>query len=138
MVNLCDEFVNFLVQNGYNVTYIRRDERVRCRCADGGEPSLTCPECLGTGFKVQRERHLTRRVSASVPESLVGILRSEEVGWVHPNAWIYYFKNDVVPKVKDLIIDDKVYIITHVEAKRQEKGQVSYYKVVARTNGGTV
>jgi len=142
-VDLREEFNKIIKKYGRPIVYGRCDRRIKCVCTDSLNPSPLCKKCFGTGYKVVFQRCFVRSVSASVPEALVGILRNEEIGFVQPDAWIYYFQYYVHPKAGDLILEvewdgDKVksykkrYVITHVEPKYKESGRVIYYKVVAR------
>lgn len=134
VVNLRAEFERVLARHGYDIYYVRRDYRVRCLCAYQGEPNPRCNKCFGTGHKVYVSKYRTWRRSASVPESLVGLLRLEPPGWTHPDAWIYYLPYYVRPKEQDLIIEPPRgrYVVTSVETLRQDMRKVAYYRVVAR------
>lgn len=133
-MDLKKEFDNIISRYGYPVIYVRRDERIKCPCADSGEPSPVHELCMGTGYKISLEKHLTRSASSSVPESLTGILRFEGAGIAHPDAWVYFFAAEVDPKPRDLVLEPNGgrYVITSVEPLRQEGGAVAYYRVVAR------
>lgn len=142
-MDLREEFGRIIREHGYPVLYAHVDPRVKCRCAYDSEPDPDCALCYGTGHAVRLARHFTWRRSVSVPESLVGVLRHEPPGWVHPDAWIYYFEFFVKPKVQDVIFEvgwagnrvvsyEGRYLVTSVETMRQSADRVAYYRVVAR------
>ncbi|AOQ24706.1 hypothetical protein MTAT_20510 [Moorella thermoacetica] len=136
------EVRRILNRHGYDVFYVRRDNRIKCVC-NKFEPDPSCRLCLGTGFKIHLEKYRACRFSASIPESLVGVLKQEAPALVHPDAWVYYFEAAVKPKIRDLILETNsatldasstsVFIITAVEPMFFESGTPSFYRVIARS-----
>ncbi len=144
-MNLDYEVRRILNKHGYYVYYGRRNEAIKCSC-NRTEPDPSCQKCLGTGYKLTLEQALTWRCSASIPESLVGVLRQVAPALTHPDAWAYYFEPRTAPKLRDLIIEvnpatlnaakGPLYVITSVEPMFFDRSGPSFYRVIARSRYG--
>lgn len=146
MINVRKRIKELFDQYSHGIVYIRCDPRFRCECyvERSGEPSPNCPKCFGTGYVVQIERQRTRRNSASVPESLVGVNQLQDAGRLSPKAYVYYFEHDVKPKEGDLVLEviwdesgipryiKEKQLISAVEAKFGFKGRTEFYQVYCR------
>jgi hypothetical protein len=62
-----------------------------------------------------------------------GLIQPQPLGYVDSDAWVYYLQADSQPKEKDLIIDDKHYLIRRVHAEHDDE-TIAYYRVVADVN----
>lgn len=138
------EFNQMLLRYGHPVLYCRLDQRVRCTCAPmGQDPKPDCQRCLGTGYKIRLEKLLAITRSATVPETQPGLLRFEDPGIVHPDAYLYYLASNVRPHERDVIFECDWqgytplaprgrYVISLAQPLYDQKEEIVCYKVVVR------
>jgi hypothetical protein len=132
------EFEQILVQYGYPVLVIRQDKKLRCSCwsEKRQEADRECPICFGLGWTPIVEKHTTREIDTSVPETLALIARDGKFGGMAVPGRQYYFKHSIQFQPGDLIVDvdwteqgkpvytgKGIYEVSHIDPNRFEHGQ---------------
>jgi hypothetical protein len=86
------------------MVYVRADHRYPCAC--GYDPSTkspisTCQDCFGLGFKVQFEKHKTRRVIVAKQAQQ----QLDEFGYLAEYRTVIYTLRYFYPRPKDLYLE---------------------------------
>jgi hypothetical protein len=147
-MDLRKEFDAILEQYGYPVLVVRSERKVRCSCWNEKTQEATkeCPVCFGLGWVPIVEKHMTRCVDTSVPESLA-MLGAEKApfGAISVPGRSYYMRYNAQLRPTDLIVDVEwndrgkpiyngggIYEVSHVDPKRFERGELIYNKIYVR------
>jgi len=143
-LDLRKEFEDLLSKYGYSVLLIRSGKNRRCICWNDKtqESPVTCPYCYGLGFISVVERHRCRSGIANIPETLARSNKQTDYGQVAVPSRVFYFRYNVKPNIKDLLIDcdfDKnglpilsdysIYEINTIDNLRSDNGRVEYSKI---------
>ena len=146
-MNLREEFELILEQYGYPVLVVRQNKKRRCSCwvEKRQEADRECPVCFGLGFNPIVEKHTTREVDTSVPETFTLIAREGKFGGMAVPGRQYYFKHDTPFVPGDLIVDvdwseqgkpvytgKGIYEISHTDPNRFERGENVFNKVFCK------
>ena len=91
------------------------------------------------------EKHTTRDVDTSVPETLAFIAVEAKFGGIAVPGRQYYFKHDTQFAPNDLIVDVEwddygkpfytgkgIYEISHIDPQRYQKGEMVYKKIYCK------
>jgi hypothetical protein len=141
------EFEQILSQYGYPALVIRQNKKLRCSCwvEKRQEADRECPICYGLGWRPVVEKHTTREVDTSVPETLALIARDGKFGGMAVPGRQYYFNHNIQFQPGDLIVDvdwteqgkpvyrgGGIYEISHIDPARFEHGQLIFNKVYVK------
>ena len=133
MINLRRQFEIILRDYGEEVEYIRLTN-LPCPECKGKDPDLNnCKTCIGTGKKVKSEKVLTRSEAQSVPQSWPRMVEKEPIGdWQQP-IYLFYFKHDFNPSLKDLVIkENRIYEIEFTDPLKGREGRIEYWRAGAQ------
>ena len=106
IIDLRLEMDKILMDHGHLV-YLRRAMSRRCGCYNEvtKESVQTCPQCTGTGWLYQDELHLTRRMPITDPVVAALMEQRSPVGLVGVDQSVFWFKYDVNPGIRDVILE---------------------------------
>jgi hypothetical protein len=147
-MDLRKEFDAILEQYGYPVLVVRSERKLRCSCWNEKtqEADRECPVCFGLGWTPIIEKHMTRSMDTSVPESLAMLgAETPSFGPISVPGRFYYMRYNALLRPTDLIVDvdwtDRgkpiyngggIYEVSHVDPKRFERGELIYNKVYVK------
>lgn len=146
-MNLRNEFNKILKQYGHPVLIVRHAKKLRCSCWNEKrqEGDRECPVCYGIGWTSVVEKHMTREVDTSVPETLALIAQGAKFGSLAVPGRQYYFQHDIGFGPGDLLVDVEwnsqgkpvyrgggVYEISHLDPNRYEGGENIFNKVYCK------
>lgn len=141
------EFEQILTRYGYPTLVVRQSKRLRCSCwvEKRQEADRECPICFGLGWTPIVEKHTTREVDTSVPETLALISQDGKFGSMSVPGRQYYFRHDTVFQAGDLIVEVEwtlqgkpfyqgggIYEISHIDKNRYERGENIFNKVYCK------
>lgn len=136
------EFDEILNNYGHVVLVVRKNIKERCSCYDEKTQSSdrSCPVCLGLGFNIKIEAHLTRDVDASLQIEPNAAMPS------YGNQWsknrFYFFRPEVKIAAQDLLVEVRfdgqtpiyegggVFEVQKVDPARFERGVIIFNKVI--------
>lgn len=146
-MDLRHEFEQILKDYGYPTLVVRQDKKLRCSCwqEKRQEADRTCPVCFGLGWTTVVEKHTTREVDTSVPETLALIARDGKFGGMAVPGRQYYFNHHSQFAPGDLIVDVEwneqgkpvyrgggIYEISHVDPARFKRGELIFNKIYCK------
>lgn len=146
-MDLRHEFEQILSQYGYQTLVVRQSKKMRCSCwvEKRQEADRTCPICFGLGWAPIVEKHVTREMDTSVPETLALIVQGASFGGMSVPGRQYYFMPNAQLQEGDLIVEVEwtpqgkpvyrnggIYEISHIDHNRYEKGENIFKKVYCK------
>lgn len=147
-IDLRVEFAKILNENSIDVLYIRNNKYIRCKCYNSlyhtGDPS--CSICFGNGHltSIEKTKCFTKSKTGGSTKT------SKSIGIVDIDTSVFYFKHDMLPNSKDIILITewnkykepshvlKVYEVNGVYPVRGENGRIEYYSIEANLRSDMV
>ena len=107
MVDLQKEFNKILDDEGSYILLIKPSKKIKCICWNDLSQSADskCPICLGTGFTIKVERHISLSFTASVTESLPRLKRVAEPSSLTIDGKYFYLKTNSRVSQGDVIVE---------------------------------
>ena len=110
--------------------FIKLDKEILCPCVEHSTKvaKMTCPLCLGTGYKIK----LIRAKAARQTTESIG-MRGEGIGYGEDNAADRIFTLDNLKLQEgDIIVDnDNVLVVQHYMPGRTDMSHPVYYRAIA-------
>ena len=139
MIDLRDKFDNVLEDYGHYVLLIRQNKKIKL--------PKSYDNNLGLEYGYTVERHMSRSMTASIPETLPRMNTGMIAGEMAIASKMFYFRYDVRPSEGDLVVetsweDDRpiideytaIYEINYPEPFRGDKGRIEYFRAACRLN----
>lgn len=146
MIDLSREMVGLLEDEAPWMLYLRRSSYFPCRLCTGKRlgPSVSCPECLGTGYVYRFERWRVYATNASDIVSHPNLTRTKDYGSLYIPADVFYMPPQMHPQIGDFIyeasfVGDRpvrlhmAWKLSHVFAFKADHGQLQYYYGAGRS-----